>query len=398
MPWNEPGNNGRRPDPFGGGGNQSSPPDLDKLLGDFLRKIKGFFQFQQKGKGGNTTGTGGTNKRLASLGTIFGIIIFMWVLSGFFIVNPAEEAVILRFGRYTTTLQPGLHWIAPFIEKKYILNVQQIHSFSIDGDFLTKSSDHSDAPVVPGVGSLSDDAANSDQSKNLVNVELTVMYQISDPKAYLFHVVDPDETIKQVAAGALSEVTGTMKLDDVLTTGRELLASNVLTRLRRVLTEYDAGLEVQGVTLRKVQAPDEVRAAFNDVNRAEQDRKTSINQAQAYASKVIPLAQGAAARTLADAEGWRQQKVLQAKAAVSRYEALLKVFLTDPDVTRQRMYMDAMENVLKNTTKILVDTGSTGNVFYLPLDQLLKQAGLPPKSAATVASSVVSSGDAGGEK
>lgn len=384
MPWNEPGNNGNQQDPWGNKRDQG-PPDLDKLLASFLRKLRELFT-QKKS---NDPWKASVPKDLGyGLGLLAGVLIVAWFLSGIFIVNPAEEAVMLRFGKYTEVLDPGLHWYARFIDTKYSVDVQKIYSFSLQGDFLTKSSDQNDLPSqyvqldakqkVPGV---------SDQSKNLVNVELNVQYRISDPRAYLFNVVDPDDTIQQVASGALSDVVGTMKLDEVLTTGRESLSSGVLDRTKNTLASYHAGLEVVAVTLRKVQAPDQVRAAFSDVNRADQDRATYIQQAQAYASKVVPLAQGVAARILADATGYQQKVVLNAQANVARYQALLKAYNISPDVTRERMYLTSIQSVLEHTTKVLVDqNGNSNNLLYLPLDKLLPEklsaAELPTMTAS----------------
>lgn len=359
MPWNEPGGNGGPKDPWGGK-QGDGPPNLDKILGDFLKKIRSFFA-------GKTSSNGWRPSMNQEVGFIAGIaavvLLVAWAVSGLFIVNPAEEAVILRFGKYADVVQPGLHWFARFIDTKYLVDVQKIYSFSIEGDFLTKSSDQSDSPKA---------ADTSDQSKNLVNVELNVQYRITDPRAYLFSIVNPDDTIQEVAGGALSDVVGKMKLDEVLTTGREVLSIGVRDRVKQVLAPYRAGLDVITVTLRKVQAPDQVRAAFNDVNRADQDKATTIQQAQAYASKVVPLAQGEAARTLADANAYRQQLVLRAQANIAKYQALLFAYKTSPDITRERIYLETMQTILENTTKVLVDSNSGNNLIYLPLDKLVK--------------------------
>ncbi len=371
MPWNEPGKNNNQ-DPWGGRRDQN-PPDLDKIVGNFIRKLRALFA-HNKGGSSNHWKPSGSREAGYVLGALVGVLLVLWFLSGLFVVNPAEEVVILRFGQYTETLQPGLHWFARFIETKYRVDVQKIYSFSLQGDFLTKSSDQNDLPgQVIQLDSSKKAAGAPDQSKNLVNVELNVQYRINDPQAYLFNLVNPDDTIQQVTSGALSDIIGTMKLDDALTTGREFLSSAVKERSIEVLKNYNAGLEILAVTLRKVQAPDQVRAAFNDVNRADQDRSTYIQQAQAYASKVVPIAQGDAARVLADATGYQQQIVLQAQANVARYQAVLKVYTQSPDVTRERMYIDTLQTVLQNTTKILVDVNASNNMMYLPLDKLLKQ-------------------------
>lgn len=372
MPWNEPGGNNNRQGPWGGKQDQK-PPDLDQLIMNFIRRLGQLLHLKKASSWPNTPNSSNSG----TYGVIFGLllvaILVVWLIAGLYIVNPAEEAVILRFGKYVDVQQPGLHWMVRLIDSKYLVDVQKIYSFSLQGDYLTKSSEQSDLPnpyvdMTRKAGS----PISVDRSKNLVNVELSVQYRIADPKAYLFNSVNPDQTINEVSAGALSDVIGQMKLDEVLTTGREFLSAGVMERIKQVLTKYGTGLEVVAVTLRKVQAPDQVRMAFNDVNRADQDRSTYIQHAQAYASRVVPLAQGNAARILADANAYRQQSVLAAQAKIAKYEALVKVHQAFPEITSQRMYLEAMQNVLKNTSKILVDVNGSNNVLYLPIDQMLK--------------------------
>ena len=380
MPWNEPGGNSKNNDPWGGNKDQG-PPALDKVFSDLLKKLNALF----KGKK-NINWQPSNQQSLGYLfGLVAGVIVVAWFLSGLFIVNPAEEAVVLRFGKYSQVMQPGLHWFARFIDTKHLVDVRKIYSFSIQGDFITKSSEQNDLPnkYVP-VDATKKPDGSLDQSKNLVNVELSVQYRISDPRAYLFNVVDADSTIKAVASGALSDMVGQMKLDDVLTTGRESLSSGVLQRIKTVIQPYNTGLDVITVNLRKVQAPDQVREAFNDVNRADQDKATYIQQAQAYASKVVPLAQGVAARISADAMAYQQQSVLTAQANIAKYQALLKVYATSPDITRQRMYIETMQKILQNTSKVLIDVNSSNNLIYLPLDKLMKQE-LPAMSNTKLA-------------
>jgi membrane protease subunit HflK len=376
MPWNEPGKNDNNQDPWSGKRDKNSPPDLDKLLANFIRKLRGLMGSKNNSgnDGGGSQWQSSHGKELTlGAGLLVAVLVLAWFISGFYIVNPAEEAVILRLGKYSDTKQSGLHWYARFIETKYLVDIQKIYSFPLQGDFLTKSSEQNDLPTQVQLDNTSKTPFVSDQSKNLVNVELNVQYRISDPRAYLFNIVNPDDTIQQVASGALSDTIGTMKLDEVLTVGRESLRSGVYERTKQVLKNYNAGLEIIAVTLRKAQAPDQVSAAFSDVNRADQDRATYIQQAQAYASKVVPLAQGDAARTLADASAYQQQVVLTAQANVARYQALFKAYTDSPDTTRIRMYFDSMQTVLQNTTKILVDVNAGNNLVYLPLDKLLQQ-------------------------
>jgi len=368
MPWNEPGAGGKNNDPWGGKKEQG-PPALDKIFADFLKK------FNQLFKGGKrySSWQPSTNQSIGFVVTILAVLIaVIWFLSGFFIVNPAEEAVILRFGKYLEVLTPGLHWIPRVVDQRYLVDVQKIYSFSLEGDFLTKSSDQNDLQnPYTQFDTIKKISELSDQSKNLVNVELTVQYRIKDPLAYLFNVVGPDGTIKSVAASALSDVVGQMKLDEVLTTGREMLSAGTMNRIKEILLSYNTGLEVIAVTLRKVQAPNQVRAAFNDVNRADQDKATYIQQAQAYASRVIPLAQGQAARTLADANAYQQKVTLNAQAHIAKYQALLKAYTASPEVTKQRMYFETMQKILQKTSKIVVDVNAGNNLIYLPLDKLI---------------------------
>lgn len=376
MPWKEPGGNGNNQDPWGGN-NQQNPPDLDKIIGDWVKKLRSLFGAKNNSSGASRQ-PASSNKDHHYISIVLAALFLAWACAGLFIVNPAEETVVLRFGKYANVLQPGLHWMARFIDTKYTVDVQKIYSFSLHGDFLTKSSEQSD---LPNQYIQVNSKTASDQSKNLVNVELNVQYRINNPRLYLFHVVNPDETVQQVATGALSDVIGKMKLDEVLTTGREMVSAGVLERTREVMKNYNAGMEVLSVTLRKVQAPDQVRTAFSDVNRADQDKATYIQQAQAYASKVVPLAQGVAARTLADANAYQQQIVLTAQANVAKYQAVAKAFAASPEVTRERMYLETVQNILSNTTKVLVDFNSSNNMLYLPLDKLIKpEEGLSPLS------------------
>lgn len=393
MAWNEPGGNGKNQDPWGG--KNQSPPDLDKILGQFIKKLRSF-SWREKLNTNWQPSTSNHHKK-THVGLVFLAIFIVWFLSGLFIVNPAEQVVILRLGKYSETLQPGLHWMARFIDTRYLVDVQKVYSFSLQGDFLTKSSEQGDLPnrynikpdeITSNGANPNDNTLESvDKSKNLVNVELNVQYRISDPQAYLFNVVSPDDTIQEVSSGALSDVIGKMKLDEVLTTGRELLSSNVLGRVKRILASYNVGLDVIAVTLRKVQAPDQVRGAFSDVNRADQDKATYIQQAQAYASKVVPLAQGNAARILADANGYRQQVVLTAQASIARYQALLSVYKTSPQLTRERMYFDVMQAVLTNTSKVLVDVNGNNNMLYLPLDKMWQVNNERPQAMAEASES-----------
>jgi len=373
MAWQEPSGKDPKKDPWGNNKNQN-PPDLDKIIADFFKRMFNLLKFDQKPSAGKLPQRPDFENHVKwTLVLLPLILLVLWIAAGFFIVNPAEETVVLRLGQYAETAAPGLHWMAPLIDQKYTVDVQKIYSFAIQNDVLTKSSEQSDLPnqVVVHAQPDPDVLDPADRSKNVVNVELTVQYRVQDARAFLFNVVNPDETIREVTSGALSEVIGKMKLDEVLTTGREYLSAGVIARIKAVLVNYKTGLDVTAVTLRKVQAPDQVKAAFNDVNRADQDKSTYIQQAQAYASKVVPLAQGDAARILADASGYKQQVFLNAQAQIAKYLALLSVYQVSPDVMRARMYLETMQNIYAHTSKILLDVNGSNNMFYLPLDKLM---------------------------
>jgi membrane protease subunit HflK len=382
MAWNRPGGDNNNKDPWGGG--KKGPPDLDKFLSDLFRKLRDAFHMSKKPSVDWQPPS--TKEYGFGVGLVFVVLLVIWALSGLFIVNPAEQAVILRFGQFNETVGPGLHWMARFIDSKYMVDVQKINSFALQGNFLTKSAEQGDLPnqyvdVKPTPGEL---AANSDKSKNLIDVEMTVQYRVNEPRQFLFNVVDPDKTIQEVAAGALSAVVGKMKLDDVLTTGREMISSGVLESTKQVLASYHTGLEVTAVTLRKAQAPEQVQAAFNDVNRADQDKATTIQQAQAYASKVVPIAMGFAARTLADATAYQQQTILLAQAQVSRFNAIYSVYKTAPDLTRERIYLETMQKLFQNNSKVLVDVNNSNNLLYLPIDKILQAKANNDESDAEV--------------
>lgn len=365
-------------------GNEQKPPELDKLIADALTKLKNLFAAGKAGRS-NFSNSGSSNPSKpstnAALGSIVifatAVILLVWIALGFFIVKPAEEAVILRFGHYTETVLPGPHWVPRGIESYTKVNVQQVSSFSFGTDYLTQSSEDSNfdnnsqkASVVtndtytPPVSDVDDDT-----DKNVVNVELSVQYRIIDPKQFLFNITNGAATLEQAASAALSEVIGSMRLNAVLTVGRDQLTSEVKTRLQKMMNSYQAGIDVVAVNVRKVQAPEEVADAFLDVVQAGQDEQRYIQQAQAYARKVIPIAEGGRNRILAQAQAYQQEVILNSQADVASYLALLTVYQQAPVITQDRMYLEMMQEVLSNTSKILLDTKQSNNLINLPLDR-----------------------------
>lgn len=318
------------------GSSEEGPPDLahlfKKIFGKFNRRPNDDHKHLHAGQ-------------LAGLAFIF--ILLIWVLAGIFLVPPAGQAVILRFGKYVRTLGPGPHWIPVLFESRYTVNTQRVESFPYEAEMLT-------------------------QDGNIVAVKIQVQYRIFDLKDYSFNVVSPVTTLHQAASSSLRQIVGQMNLDSILTTGREELAQKVMALLQKTLASYQSGIEVREVTLQSSKPPEAVTAAFDDVIKATEDQKRFINQAEAYAKRRVLSAQGEASRIGQEAEAYRYSVIAQANGAAAQYLALLRPYQQAPGVTRERLYLETMTEVLKNTNNILID-GGAGNVLYLPLEQLLRK-------------------------
>jgi len=352
MNFDNSGNNQK--DPWSGKNKNQGPPDLDKVLKELTRKVSSLFSFgKKKSQSPNNPTNFDVPKKSEPVNpwwivlVIVVIAAIIWCLSGFYIVQPAEQAVVLRLGRYAETQDPGLHWIPQFIDSKTIVNIQQVNTFGYQAEMLT-------------------------QDENIVSAEIVVQYQIYDPYQFLYNVVDPEVTLQQATASALRQVVGNMTLDTVLTTGRETLSYQVNQQLNDILALYKPGVKIVAVTLQSTKPPEQVTAAFNDAIRAREDEVRYQNQADAYASKVVPIADGQTKRILAQAQAYEQQVVLHARADVAAFDALLPQYKLTPEVMRERLYLTTIETVLQNSSKIFVDTGKNGNnLIYLPLEKLL---------------------------
>jgi membrane protease subunit HflK len=316
------------------------PPDLDELLNKFQKKLNNLFT-RKKPAGGQEPAK---ISALPGIGLVILILIVIWVILGVYIVSPAERAAVLRFGKYITTVGPGPHWIPRFIESRYTVNVQRVSTFPYKAEMLTKD-------------------------ENIVSVAIAVQYRVGNVRDYLFNVVDPFASLQQATASALRQVVGHTTLDEILTTGRELAREQVSTQLNKILDRYHTGIVVTDVVLQPAKPPEAVTEAFDDVNKAREDEQRYINQANAYLQKVVPIAEGQAARILKEADAYREQVILQAKADTTRYLAILPQYQRAPRVTRERLYLDTIESVLQNSSKILIDTKSA-SMIYLPLDKI----------------------------
>jgi len=344
MVWNEPGND-KNKDPWGGNSNKGQqPPDLDEALRKFQQKLN-----ELLGKRGSG-GVGASTRRplpFASMGIVAFIILVIYGLSGIYIVKPAEQAAVFRFGHYIKSVGAGPHWIAQGIESTQVVNVDQVLNSQHKGQMLTKD-------------------------ENIVSVELAVQFKIADIKDYLFNVSNPINTLEQATESAMRQVIGHSTLNDVLTSGRELIRSQIMQQIEETLNQYNAGLHVLDVAMQPAKAPDEVKEAFDDAIKAQEDEQRSINQALAYEKQTVPVAEGHAQRRIAEAEAYQQQVILQSEGDVSKFLQLLPQYEKQPDIIRQRLYIETMQEVLTNTSKVMIDTAGNNNaIFYLPLDKLM---------------------------
>ncbi len=362
MAWNEPGGNNR--DPWGGGGRDQGPPDLDELI----RKLSGKFGGLFGGKGGGGGGGGGGARRAGSagIGVIIGIVAVIWLLTGIYIVDEGKRGVELRFGRYSDTVMPGLsyHWPFP-IEEKRIVDVERRRFEEIG--YRTSGRQAAIRPVPR-------EALMLTQDENIVDVRMAVQYQVSDPRAYLFNVLDPDLTLRQAVESAAREVIGRSTMDFVLTEGRSEIVAQIMQISQTIIDSYGAGLQVSNVNLQDAQPPEEVQAAFADAIKAREDEQRQINEAEAYRNEVLPRARGQAARRLEEAEGYKAQVIAQAEGEASRFEQLLAEYTKAPEVTRERLYLETMQHVLSNTSKVMMDVQGGNSLFYLPLDKIIRQS------------------------
>lgn len=348
MGWNEP---EKGKDPWSG---KDQPPDLDEALKRFQARIKkALFGGEGQGNGTSPTGTGNSGMLVAVIGLV---VLVLWALSGIFIVDPAEQAVILRFGKYVETVGPGPHWIPRIISTKIVQNVERISHYSYSAQMLTKD-------------------------ENLVAVSLVVQYRIGDLEDYLFNVADPQESLQQTTSSALRQVIGTTTLNQIITEGREAWGISVQDTLVRTLKKYKTGIVVINVSPQPARAPESVQDAFDDAIKAAEDEKRFRGQALAYQARVVPIAEGNAKRIIEEARAHAQQVVLRAKGDVAEFLALLPEYVKSPRVTSERMYLETMQGVLSKSSKIIVDN-KAGNVLYLPLDKL--SATVPAASASQV--------------
>ena len=347
MAWNEPGGDNR--DPWGGGKkNGSSPPDLDEILKDAKKKFDRFFQGGGNNKrGGDDSASGGSS------GGVAGVLLLVLILFGGFgvwksvyILDEQEQGVVLRFGQFHKIITPGLKFQPWLIDNVYIENVTQEKQYSSSGLMLT-------------------------QDENIVEVPITVQYNIENGiQDYVLNVNNPTETLEQATDSAIRHVVGSSNLNNVISAGRELLRAEVEIRLQSYLDDYGTGINIIDVTLQEARPPDAVREAFDDVIAAAADKERLINQAEAYSNQILPQARGRAQRAIESAEAYKGELVARAEGEADRFTQLLTEYQRAPEVTRERLYIDAIEAIYGNTSKVMVDVEGGNNLLYLPLDRL----------------------------
>ena len=351
------------------GGKNQGPPDLEEIWRDVNRRLGSLFG--NKRGGGDNTGSGGPGSGMPSLtprqfggglGVVVGLAALLWLGSGFYIVDASERGVVLQFGRYKETTEPGLRWRLPWpVQSHETVNLTGVRTVEVGYRGSEKNRVHKEALM------LTDD-------ENIVNVQFAVQYLLKDPKDYLFNNRHPDDAVIQSAETAIREVVGKSKMDFVLYEGRDQIAASTQKLVQDILDRYQTGIQIRSVNMQSTQPPEQVQAAFDDAVKAGQDRERQKNEGQAYANDVVPKARGTASRLSEEATGYKQRIVATAEGDASRFKQILTEYNRAPEVTRQRMYLETMQHVYSSTTKVMVDTKGAGNLLYLPLDKLMQAA------------------------
>jgi modulator of FtsH protease HflK len=347
MALNDP-NWGRRGD---------GPPDLDEIWNRFRQRLSGLFG----GRGGaRRPGDSGGKGFPGGAWLLVALVVIIWVASGFYIVDASQRGVVLRFGKYHQTTEPGPQWHLPYpIESVEVVNLSQVRTLEVGYRTNVKNK------VLKESLMLTDD-------ENIVDLQFALQYVLKDPKDYLFNNRNPDETVMQVAESAMREIVGKSKMDFVLYEGRESIRAQAQKLMQEILDRYQTGIAVSQVTMQQAQPPEQVQAAFDDAVKATQDRERQINEGQAYANDVVPKARGSASRLMQESEGYKQRIIATADGEASRFRQIMAEYSRAPAVTRERMYLDTVQQVLNNTSKVIVDQRSGNNLLFLPLDKLLQ--------------------------
>ncbi|TCV87392.1 FtsH protease activity modulator HflK [Sulfurirhabdus autotrophica] len=356
------------------------PPDLDELWRKFNQKLNSLLGGKGNGSGGGGTGKGTPEfNTVGGAGFIIVLLLLVWIASGFYIVNAGERGVVLRFGKFLETTQSGPRWHLPYpIESREIVNVEQVRTVEVGYRSTVKNKVPKESLM------LTDD-------ENIIDIQFAVQYILKNPEEYLFFNRSPDDAVLQAAETAVREIVGKNKMDFVLYEGRAEVAAKAAKLVQDILDRYKTGISISKVTMQNAQPPEQVQASFDDAVKAGQDRERLKSEGQAYANDVIPRARGAASRLAQESEGYKQRVIANAEGEASRFKQVLFEYNKAPGVTRDRIYLDTVEQMLSNTSKVLVDQKSGGsNLLYLPLDKLIQSTGTPAVQESAAAKPAVS--------
>ncbi|MFT3757380.1 FtsH protease activity modulator HflK [Thauera sp.] len=365
------------------GGNQG-PPDLEEVWRDFNQRLSGMFggKRQNRGSSGGGGGGGGGRPQLpefsfkqfgGGLGALAALAVAVWAASGFYTVDANQRGVVLRLGEYVQTTEPGLRWRLPYpFESHEIVDLTGVRTVEVGYRGSERNK------VLRESLMLTDD-------ENIINIQFAVQYVLNSPENYIFDNRYPDESVAQVAETAMREIVGKSRMDFVLYEGREEIAATAHELMQRILDRYQTGIQISRVTMQNAQPPEQVQAAFDDAVKAGQDRERQKNEGEAYANDVIPRARGAASRLIEEANAYRERVVANAEGEASRFDQVFAEYQRAPDVTRERLYIETMQQVMSNTSKVMIDAKGNGNLMMLPLDKLMQQAGATSRPAAGAA-------------
>ena len=365
------------------GGRNDGPPDLDELWRDFNRKLSGLFNGKGSGNGQpprRDPGDGGGGPSFQpdmksagiGVGLIGFVVLVVWLGSGFFIVQEGQQAIVTTFGRFSSTVDAGFQWRFPApVQAHETVSVTQLRSAEIGRSGVGQTTGLRDSSMLT-------------QDENIIDIRFTVQYRLKDAKSFLFENRDTDNAVVQASESAVREIVGKSKVDSVLYEARDAIAADLVKSIQSQLDRLKAGVLIVNVNVQNVQVPEQVQAAFNDAVKAGADRDRFKNEGQAYASDVIPKARGTAARLREEADGYSQRVVAQADGDAQRFRSVLSEYQKAPGVTRDRLYIDTMQQVYSNVSKVMVDSRNGSNLLYLPLDKLIQQATPAPANNTAV--------------
>lgn len=380
--WGNRGNDGDRGE--GNRGGNQGPPDLEEVWRDFNQRLSGMFGGKRGGRpggsdGGDNGGGGGNGPQLPSfsfkqfgggIGALLALVAVVWLASGFYTVDANQRGVVLRLGKFTETTEPGLRWRLPApIETHEIVDLTGVRTVEVGYRGSERNK------VLRESLMLTDD-------ENIINIQFAVQYVLNNPENYVFNNRFPDESVAQAAETAMREIVGKSPMDFVLYEGREEIAATAQELMQRILDRYQTGIQISRVTMQNAQPPEQVQAAFDDAVKAGQDRERQKNEGEAYANDVIPRARGTASRLIEEGNAYRERVVANAEGEASRFNQVYAEFKRAPEVTRERMYLETMQQVLASTSKVMIDAKGNGNMLFLPLDKLIQQAGGTPAAAS----------------